>query len=316
MADPPTSQPPPGAGGTATGGSAPPVTSAPPVPLDDDDTRGAHMRALARHVVTISLTVTGAILGFVTGTVAAGPAIGAAVAGGVVIVAVAVIWFMASSRAKEDFLKAYAQARGLSRLGRGGLPPVTPLLRRGDRRYASERMRGTLPGGEPGTLAHYTYEEIHHDSKGRRQTSYYHFTVALCDVTESAVRVGELYCQRRVGFRFLDGFEDVFRRKQRVEVESEAMDKRFETFADADANPSWLRQLFAPSFIVWLSEHAPENFAFELVAGALCVNVKGHADSAAELDALCEAAGAVAGRLREESAEQPAGDAPMPPQAV
>src|SRR5918992_2381976 len=171
-------------------------------------------------------------------------------------------------------------------------------------------MGGALPGGEPGPPAHYTYEEISRDSKGRRQTSHYHFTVALCEVPESAVRVGELYCQRRVGFRFLDGFEDVFRRKQRVEVESEAMDKRFETFADADADPNWLRQLFAPSFIVWLSEHAPENFAFELVAGALCVNVKGHADSAAELDALCEAAAAVARRLREESAEVPVGGPP------
>jgi hypothetical protein len=171
-------------------------------------------------------------------------------------------------------------------------------------------MDGVLPGGEPGTLAHYTYEETSRDSKGNRQTTHYHFTVALCEVHECAARVAELYCQRRVGFRFLDGFEDAFRTKRRVEVESDAMDKRFETFADADTDPNWLRQLFGPSFIVWLAEHAPQNFAFEFVAGALCVNVKGHADSAAELDALCEAAAAVARRLREEAAELPVGGPP------
>jgi hypothetical protein len=286
------------------------------VPLDDDDTRNLHLRALARHPVFVSLTLTAMIAGFVAGTLIAGPLIGAAAAFGALMIGLVAILAIASSRAKEDFLRAYAESRDLSRRGRGGLPPVTPLLRRGDKRYATERMEGVLPGRERGTLAHYTYEDVSRDSDGHRQTTYYHFTVAICEVPEAAHRVGELYCQRRFGFRFLDGFEDAFRRKQRIEVESVAMDKRFETFADADTDPNWLRQLFEPSFIVWLSEHAPENFAFELVAGALCVNVKGHADSAAELDALCEAAGAVAGRLREESAERPAGDASLPPQAV
>jgi hypothetical protein len=299
---PRTSEPPPGATGTATGGAGPPASST-PVPLDADDTRPAHLRKLVRHPVAISLALTGAILGFVVGAVNWTPAIGAAIAAGVPLLAFVVVWFMASKRAKEDFLAAYAQARGLSREGRGGLPPATPLLRRGDDRYATERMRGTLPGGEPGTLAHYTYEETSYDSKGRRHTTYYHFTLVICDVPESAYRTAELYCQRRFGFRFLDGFEDAFRKKQRVEVESEEMDRRFETFADDDTDPNWLRQLFSPSFIVWLTEAAPENFAFELVAGLLVANVKGHADSAAELDAICEAAGAVARRLREECAE-------------
>ena len=85
------------------------------------------------------------------------------------------------------------------------------------------------------------------------------------------------------------------------------MDKRFETFADERTDPNWLRQLFQPSFIVWLSDHAPESFAFELVAGLLVANVKGHADSADELDAVCEAASTVARRIREESLEQPVG---------
>ena len=280
-------------------------------PQDDDDTRGIHLRRLVRSPVTISLTITGVIAGFVIGTIAAGAPIGGAAAGGVLLLAIAIVWAVANSRAKEDFYNHYASARGLARQsGHSTLPPATPLLRRGDSRYAVQQFRGTLPGGESGILAHYTYEDTYTDSDGDRHTTYYHFTIGICDVAETAAKVGELYCQRRFGFRFLDGFEDAFRSKQRVEVESEAMDKRFETFADADSDPNWLRQLFSPSFIVWLSDHAPESFAFELVAGALVTNAKGHLDSAGELDAFAEATCAVAQRLREEATEQPVGGAP------
>lgn len=307
MGEPTTSEPPPG----AAAGPGGPLPAGPP--QDSDDTRGVHLGVLYRHPVTVSLTITGLIAGFVIGTIVSGALIGAAVAAGVLALAALIVWLIASSRAKEDFLRAYAAARGLAREGRGSLPPATPLLRRGDDRYATERMRGGLPGGETGTLAHYTYEEESRDSKGNKQTTYYHFTVAICEIPECAVRVGELYCQRRFGFRFLDGFEDAFRSKRRVELESEQMDKRFETFADDDTDPNWLRQLFEPSFIVYLAEKAPESFAFELVAGLLCVNVKGHASSSAELDAVCEAAATVARRLREESAEQAVAGGPPAP---
>ncbi len=274
------SQPPPGT-------AAPAATSAPAgPPLDDDDTRGVHLRSLVKSPWTVSLTLTGVIAGFVIGALAAGAAIGGAVAGGVLVIAAIIVWSIASGRAKEDFLNAYAAARGLVREGRGQLAPTTPLLRRGDQRYATERMTGNLAGTEPGTVAHYTYEVSSTDSEGNRDTTYYHFTVGCCSVPESAVKAGELYCQRRFGFRFMDGFEDTFRRKQRVEVESEVMDKRFETFADANADAVWLRQLFSPSFIVWLGETAPESFAFELVAGGLVTKVKGNLDSAEELVSL------------------------------
>ena len=47
------------------------------------------------------------------------------------------------------------------------------------------------------------------------------------------------------------------------------------------------RQILSPSFLVWLESHSPEAYAFELVAGSLVCNVKGHKKSAAELDILC-----------------------------
>ncbi len=63
------------------------------------------------------------------------------------------------------------------------------------------------------------------------------------------------------------------------------------------------RQVLSPSFLVWLESHSPEAYAFELVAGSLVCNVKGHKKSAAELDILCTASAAVARRLADEAAE-------------
>ena len=73
---------------------------------------------------------------------------------------------------------------------------------------------------------------------------------------------------------------------------------------------NWLRQLFSPKFVYWLGDEAPDGTAFELVAGLLCVNVKGHLDNATDHDELCESAGVIAQRIREESAETPVGQAP------
>ena len=113
----------------------------------------------------------------------------------------------------------------------------------------------------------------------------------------------ELFCQRRFGFRFMDSAEDVFRKRQRVEHESEAVDKKFEIFIGANDDMNRARQVLSPSFLVWLESHSPEAYAFELVAGSLVCNVKGHKKSAAELDMLCTASAAVARRLADEAAE-------------
>jgi hypothetical protein len=222
----------------------------------------------------------------------------------VLVIALVVVWFIASGRAASDFFNAYADGRGLTRVGdRSSLPPVTDLLRKGDRRYTEELFNGTLPGGIVGSLALYTYEEISTDSKGNRQTTYYHFTVAVTQLPETAPFLSELALQRRFGFRFLDSAEDVFRSRQRVEVESELADKKFEIFTGKGDDMNRARQVFTPTFVVWLGEEAHEGIAFELSAGALVVNVKGHKKAAHELDAFCEGAAVVARRLHEEAVE-------------
>jgi hypothetical protein len=160
-----------------------------------------------------------------------------------------------------------------------------------------------LPGGMDGTLALYTYEEETRDADGDKQTSYFHFTVAMTNLPQAAPLVRELFCQRRFGFKFLDSAEDVFRKRQRVEQESAEVDERYEIFIGQDDDMNVARQILSPTFLVWLADHSPEKFAFELVAGALVCNVKGHEKSAADLDVLCSAASAVGRRVHEEAAD-------------
>jgi hypothetical protein len=272
-------------------------------PLDADDTRGMHFRRIAGHGVTLSLTATLAIAAFVAATLAAGVAIGAGAGAAVLLLALLIVFVIASNAAKEDFFGAYASARGLQRSPGGGLPPATPLLRKGDRRYAEQIMSGDLPGGVAGTVCLYTYEERHSDSEGREDVDPYRFTVAAFDVPAAAARIADLYCQRRSGFRFMDSTEDAFRRMQRLELESDRLDRRYEIFYGVKDDQNWARQLFEPSFIIWLSDSAPEDFAFEFSAGALVVSTKGHRDDADGLDAICEAACRVARRFGEEATE-------------
>jgi hypothetical protein len=276
----------------------------PAIPDDASDTRGTHLRHLMTHPVTLIVTGVLAAVALVAIGTQAGWAFGGAGAAATVVIALIVVFVIANNQAREDFFNAYAQARQLARIpGKSSLPPVTPLLQKGDNRYAEQRFNGVLPGGMDGSLCFYTYEEVSHDADGNRQTTYVHFTLAMTELPQTAAYLQELYCQRRFGFRFMDSAEDVFRRRQRVEQESDAVDKKYEIFIGAADDMNKARQVLSPAFLVWLDDHSPEAYAFELCAGSLVCNVKGHKKTAAELDALCEASAAVARRLAEEAVE-------------
>ncbi|HEX3173507.1 MAG TPA: hypothetical protein VHQ43_04715 [Solirubrobacterales bacterium] len=274
------------------------------LPDDANDLRGFHFRQLLGRPLTWILVGLFAIAAGVAGAVLVGPAVGGAAALAALLVGLLVVFGIADSRAEDAFFQVYGEQRGLVVHGKGRVPPATPLLRRGDDRYAERALEGPLGDGVDGTLALYTYEEESTDSEGNRQTSYYRYTIGLAEVPECAGFVPELYCQRKFGPRALEKLEDAFRRaKQRVELESEALDDRYEIFAGGEQDANRLRQLFSPTFIVWLTDSAPEKFAFELVEGALCCYVNGHKKSAPELDAVRAATAAVSTRLREESSE-------------
>jgi hypothetical protein len=274
------------------------------VPDDANDLRGFHFKLLMKKALTWILIGIFVLAGGVAGAVFVGPVIGGIAAVGIFLVAILIVFGIADSRAEDSFFQTYATQHGMTLTGRGPLPEATPLLQKGDDRYAERALAGDLAPGLNGILALYTYEEETTDSKGNSQTSYYHYTVGLVQVPECASFISELYIQRKFGLRALEKFEDVFRgSKERVKLESEALDKKYEIFVDEKQDQNWLRQLFSPTFIVWLLQETPDKFAFELVNGTLCCYASNHKKKAADLDRMCAATAAVAARLREEAQE-------------
>jgi len=273
-------------------------------PDDADDLRGFHFKRLLRRPLTWILIGVFALIGAAVGAAVVGPVIGLAALAGIVLAGVVIVFVIADSMAADAFFATYAEQRGLALGGKGQLPPVTPLLKKGDDRYADRTLSGQIGEGIEGTLALYTYEEETRDSDGSKSTNYYRYTLGLVEVPDCVAHCPELYCQRKFGLRSLEKFEDVFRgNKERVKLESEELDEKYEIFAGKQQDAVWLRRLFAPTFIVWLNEAAPDRFAFELVDGALCCYVSGHKEDAAELDGIASATAAVAKRLREEALE-------------
>ena len=283
--------------------AADPAAAAPP-PDDANDLRGFHFRRLLSSKLTWALILGATVAVGVGAAVFVGAAVGGGAALATFLLSLLIAFAVADSRAEDAFFQVYAQQHGLELGGRAPLPPTTPLLRKGDDRYAERTLSGPLAAGVEGILALYTYEEESRDSDGNKQTNYYRYTVALVPVPESAELAPELYCQRKFGLRALEGFEDAFRtRKQRLKLESEVLDRKYEIFAGKQQDPIWLRRLFTPTFIVWLTDNAPDKFAFELVAGTLCCYVSGHKKKAEELETISAATATVAQRLREEAAE-------------
>jgi hypothetical protein len=275
------------------------------VPDDADDLRGYHFKRLMGKTLTVALLGSATVIAFIAGGIAVDPLIGLIAAAAVFFLGILIVLVVADNKAAGDFFEIYAEKRGLSLIhGRGRLPQATPLLRKGNDRYTERTLTGPIAEGFDGTLALFTYEEESRDSDGNTQTNCYRYTVGLIEVPDCAAFVPELYCRRKFGFRALEKFEDAFRGdKERVTLESAALLDKYEIFATKEQDANWLRQLFSPTFIVWMTDAAPDKFAFELVEGSLCCYVNGHKENATELDAVAAATGAVAKRLREEALE-------------
>ena len=275
-------------------------------PVDDaDDLRRTYFGLLIRKPLTLALVAAFAIAAGVAGLVLVGPLVAAAGLGAALAVGLLVVFGIADSRSENAFFEQYAASREMTvEDGPRHLPESTPLLTKGDDRYATRLLEGPLGDGISGLLALYTYEEKSSDGQGHENTNSYHYTVGIAEIPECLHLAPELYCRRKFGFRALEGFEDFFRSRKRVEFESEDLTERYEIFANPDLQDfNWLRQLFSPSFIVWLAESAPEKFAFELVGGHLCCYVSGYEKDTANLDAMRGATATVATRLRQESTE-------------
>jgi len=275
---------------------------------DADDMRGFFFR---RRMHERKSWIWATVIGLLAagGLAIASPLLAPAGAIAGVLLVILVVFFLADADSEKAFFSAYAEQHGLTFSETGNLPGATPLLRKGDERKAKDLLEGTLAPGVKGTLAMYTYTEVYYDKNGRHETDY-KFTVALCSLPRSRRFAPALYANRKSGFRFLEKAEDAFRSNERLKFESERLDDEYEIFAGKGYDENWMRQLFSPTFIVWLTDTAPDKFAFELEDGVLCCNIKGHKQTAKDLDLMSAAAAHIAGRLREEMNESEAASGP------
>lgn len=269
---------------------------------DANQVRGSEFRALTRRPLTWILTLLGAALlavplGLLAGPLFAGVGFFTGILAGLVI-----SFAVADHRAKQAFFRSFADSHDLTWHGSGDLEGSTPLLRKGDERKADEIFTGQLGEGVEGTLALYTYTDVSTDSDGSRTETDYPFTLILTDLPQTVAHLPELRVQSKSGLKMLEGLEDRFRMShERVTLESEVMRDRYEIFVGKDQDPVWVRRLFSPTFIVWLTDIPPKKFAFELVAGKLCAFVPKHLDSGEGLEEIMAAGCEVARRLSEEA---------------
>jgi hypothetical protein len=162
---------------------------------DSRDMLGFHLRRILGATRTRVLIGAGVLLVAGIG-VAIEPVLGLIGAALALVVSLIVVYFIASAASTSSFFDLYAAQRQMSHSGKGPLPASTPLLRKGDERYAEHSLQGPLDDGIAGTLALYTYEDTYYDSDGKRQTNYYRYTVGICEIPESAAHVPTLYAHR------------------------------------------------------------------------------------------------------------------------
>ena len=215
------------------------------------------------------------------------------------LVGLGVIYAVASKRAQSSFYDLYCQSHGLIRHPDPSTGGMTPLLRRGEESRTDEALVGELAPGIEGALIFWTYTEVSQDQKGRRTENDYPFTLIHIEIPEAARHLQGLRVDR-AGFSFLDGLQDkLIGDFRRLQLESQALDDRFEIFVDKGSDPVWIHRLFAPSFIVWLTESPPDVFAFQFEGGNLIAYLPGYLEDGASLEAFSAAGAEVATRLAE-----------------
>lgn len=265
--------------------------------------RGSAFRGLLRKWWIWALITGLAIVAAVATAILWIPAGGAPAAIVVILLGLAIVYGYADHLAEEAFFDSYAESRGLTR-SKTQIGELTPLLRKGDSRQIEEMFAGQLNDQFEGSLALYKYTVESTDSDGNTTETEYPFTLVMFNLPTTASHLPELLVQRKSGMKALEGFEDKFRgNHERVTLESEAMRDRYEIFVQKQQDAIWVRRLFSPSFIVWLTDQPPKKFAFELVAGTLVAYVPKHRDTADGLDEMIAVSCTVARRLTEEASE-------------
>ena len=275
--------------------------SAAVVPANTNSTRSLHFRKLLGSSTAVVGGVIAAAIAFSIGAAShsvpvmlGGPAL-------VVLVIVIVSWFVADNQAEDEFFARFAAAHKLNHWKQYSINPFTPLLGGGDRRHCEHWMESHGRG-----IGWFTFE-CRQDNGDKPDTWEPHnFTIATVDLGELGMaRFQGIYLRRRRGiFDRLDSDANWLRRHdlKKVELESTAFCERFELWAEQDQDDIALRQLFAPTFVVWLSDH-PLKPGFEVRAGQLVVFLPDRCGEAGKLEFLLMATAEISKRIQAELSE-------------
>jgi hypothetical protein len=209
---------------------------------------------------------------------------------------------VASDDGLEGFT-GYAAARSLTLEPGAHLPRTTPLLAEGELRSVDAVMSGWLATYLEGQMALITRQETTTDADGRETKGDAHFTVAVAHVPKAKRFMPWLLCRREEEGILGRAAEALVHGHDRLDLESAELDSRYRIYASPESDRVWVRELFSPTFIVFLLERAPRGFAFEYVNGTLCVSLIGRRTLSEDLDALRDATVDLVGRMRAEVRE-------------
>lgn len=224
---------------------------------------------------------------------------------------------MADRGAATNFYRHYAVSLGLVYWPRASLPPLTPLLGAGDRRWLEHWMQGQLPG-EPalaGGIGQLVWEEREDGGNDDALTlgkvaSRHRLSICAVDLEASIRRFHGIFLRPRRGL--ISPIPDWRRAHTRaIQVESLAFSERYELLVADDQDEIMARQLLSPSLVIWLAEH-PLAPGFELRAGMLVVFVDRSLEDEGNLTYLLDAARRIAARVADETRDAAARPAATP----
>jgi hypothetical protein len=196
-------------------------------------------------------------------------------------------------------LPKFAEAHRLADSASPSLPAQGDLLSRGGQ--VKGAVTGSLPGGEQGTLAHYTYSYTTTDSDHHTETHHRFFTIVVTAVPES---IGFMPALGFAGSESeMSGFGAAPGESVQVDLGGDKGLDGAHCYRYKGASENFTRQLLSPALVDWLAR-SESDLGFELADGVLCTSRKGYLEDGAALEALCAEAAHLTAAIRSESEEE------------
>jgi hypothetical protein len=192
-------------------------------------------------------------------------------------------------------MRAFIEAHRLETVAGDSVRALTPMLVTGSRGSVPAAARGELARGFEGLLCQHLFA----DGTTRRES-----TIVATQIAESVAYVPALVCRDRGEIGAAAPAQLPAERWAETKLESEGFDRRYRLLTLAGQDPGWVRELFSPTLIAWLTDAAPPGLSFELNQGNFAVALPGRLDDRQQLERLAAAARELAARVRSEALEE------------